>query len=279
MNQLLHAGLSRSFKSTLVRACFGVMLVTALFAGGIVANTAQKTYVEVPAFVEDCMVAALPMLPFVCAVLVALLLGSEYEQGTIRNKLAAGHTRAAIYASSLAVCLVTTLALLVVLLLVGVALGWAVLGDWLLPPAQLALVVAACCLASAALSTICVALTMNLSNRAVAVTVLLVLLYGMFIASGFFESALHAAEFSYEYVVMTTEGIQYGPLAPNPEYASGTKRAVYEFLYSLLPTSQIAKISNSEFESCSPLWLVLSLGVAVVTGTLGYLGFRSKDIK
>lgn len=279
MKRLLRAGLSRSFQSTLLRLCLLIATATVLFAGGIIINTAQKAYVESPAFVEDVLVIAPSVVPFLSAAFIALLLGAEYEQSTIRNKLTVGHMRLGIYLSALVVCAMTTLAILAVTLLGGGLLGAAALGDWLLEPGKLMLVVAVCTMACIALSTLFAAVALNLPNRAIAVTVLLVLLWALFVASAYLDSALCASEFSYEYVVFTSEGPQYGPLVPNPEYISGTKRAVYELLRDLLPTSQLASLSNSEFELCTPLWLVSSLPVTLLSAVAGYLGFRRRDIK
>ena len=87
-----------------------------------------------------------------------------------------------------------------------------------------------------------------------------------------------AQEMTYENVLMTEAGMEYGDLIPNPNYVSGTKRVIYEFLIDLLPTGQASQITNFEFSRCIR-WPVLSLAVIVVTSILGFIGFEKKDIK
>lgn len=67
-------------------------------------------------------------LIFAAAVVVGLFVGTEYSDGTIRNKLSAGHARRDIYLSKLIVCAAADVVIYVVYILVVLGLGQILLG-------------------------------------------------------------------------------------------------------------------------------------------------------
>lgn len=94
MLKLLYSGFQRLFKNKLLLICSAVVFALSLFAGGQIVRSSQKIYVDAQYFMEDTLFVTLPYMAFYCATFVSLFLGIEYEQGTIRNKLLVGHTRA-----------------------------------------------------------------------------------------------------------------------------------------------------------------------------------------
>lgn len=278
MIKLLHSGIQRLFKNKLLLICSVVVFALSLFAGGQIVRSSQKIYVDAQYFMEDILFVTLPYMAFYCATFVSLFLGIEYEQGTIRNKLLVGHTRASVYCSNLIVCIVASVIMLAVMLITGWILGICTLQDFYLEPSRLALVLLCSVLITVTFSAFATAVTMNISNRAICVVILFMLILGMLMGSAYLDGALSAQEMTYEYVLMTEAGMEYGDLIPNPNYVSGTKRVVYEFLIDLLPTGQASQITNFEFSRCIR-WPVLSLAVIVVTSILGFIGFKKKDIK
>ena len=278
MLKLLYSGFQRLFKNKLLLICSAVVFALSLFAGGQIVRSSQKIYVDAQYFMEDTLFVTLPYMAFYCATFVSLFLGIEYEQGTIRNKLLVGHTRASVYCSNLIVCIVASVIMLAVMLITGWILGICTLKDFYLEPSRLALVLLCSVLITVTFSAFATAITMNISNRAICVVILFMLILGMLMGSAYLDGALSAQEMTYEYVLMTEAGMEYGDLIPNPNYVSGTKRVIYEFLIDLLPTGQASQITNFELSRCIR-WPVLSLAVIVVTSFLGFIGFKKKDIK
>ena len=112
MSQLLRANFSRLWKSGIFRLCV-------LFSIGLSGFMVIMRYVDIQKHSEEyaelgieyssadglMFVGALYLL-FAAAVLVGIFVGTEYADGTIRNKLVVGHNRPTIYLSNLIVCAV-----------------------------------------------------------------------------------------------------------------------------------------------------------------------------
>ena len=65
---------------------------------------------------------------------------------------------------------------------------------------------------------------------------------------------------------------------PNPNYVSGTLRAVYQFAVDALPTGQSILLANQELEH-PILALSASAGLVVLCSVVGMAVFRRKDLK
>ena len=126
MAKLLRANFSRLWKSRIfyVGLAFTVLLNIFLVIDGW--HSGKLGY---PEPLEDVLFQNFIIIGFVSAVVVGMFLGTEYSDGTIRNKIAVGHTRASIYLANLIVCAAASM----VILLISLALGFG-LGSFLLDP-------------------------------------------------------------------------------------------------------------------------------------------------
>ena len=166
-------------------------------------------------------------MAFYCATFVSLFLGIEYEQGTIRNKLLVGHTRASVFCSNLIVCIVASVIMLAVMLITGWILGICTLKDFYLEPSRLALVLLCSVLITVTFSAFATAVTMNISNRAICVVILFILILGMLMGSAYLDGALSAQEMTYEYVLMTEAGMEYASTQALLKYRRGSMPLMY----------------------------------------------------
>ena len=64
----------------------------------------------------------------------------------------------------------------------------------------------------------------------------------------------------------------------SPYYIEGFKRTVSQFVIDLMPSGQSLQLSRMSALYYWPL-LLYSLGVILVTNTVGILAFRKKDLK
>lgn len=96
---------------------------------------------------------------------------------------------------------------------------------------------------------------------------------GIRIISALNEQEYYAA-YSYTENGVTTQEAE----SKNPNYLSGTKRKVYEFLYEFTSGGQVFQTANMEAEH--PGHLALYDGLILVASTVGgVMAFRRKDLK
>ena len=205
----------------------------------------------------------------ILAPLLAVYLGTEYSDHTIRNKLITGHTKAGVYLSELIVCTLTALALdILFMLLAGILCVWPVLrmtGTLLrVPVGQLLAWLAVGLLARAAYAS-AIKLTATLLNRktSASIAALLLVIAGMLICRiGF--GMIHSLEYA----------LSIGRPTVNGEI----RLAFWHLLMDILPTGQYLQVSRLDTPN---LWRMplMSLAIIAVSTGLGLLCCSKKDIK
>lgn len=213
---------------------------------------------------------------FFYAVFTCLFLSAEYSEGTIRNKLAVGHTRREVYLSNFFTVFAASLCIALAWLVGGLA-GVPFLGFLKLGPAGTALCIAVVVGYTAAFSAIYTFIGMLNDRRTVTVITiaawLILLLVGAFI-----ENALYEPEYVVNIMVMTSEGVQIANPEPNPYYISGIQRDIYEFMEDFSPAGQSSLLQNIKLDH--PLRMLLSSAFVTAAATFGGLAFfERKDLK
>ena len=212
------------------------------------------------------------------AVFCPLFLSSEYGDGALRNKLMVGRTRPQIYLANLAVnCLYGTAACLAAVV-AGLCVGVPLLG-WFqnAGPGKIMLYV----LLALATTWVCAALytflSMVVASRGVAITLCILLAFGLILLGQYLYLAL-----SQEEVLTALFYTDTGEMAvseqPNPAYLTGFARQVYQFFYELTPGGQAYQILGMSAQSPLRLLGYSGLVFVLVTG-LGLAIFQKKDVK
>ena len=238
-------------------------------------------------FVQAAGLTLLP--PLCCAVVFSLFFGAEHADGTIRNKLVAGHSRTAVYLSVLAVDL------LVMWLFLALSsprmiytarfnsYGHFTPGEWLLTAG-------AVMLASAATASALTCLCMLVHKRAVLAILLIFLVLGGVLAGSAVLDELTAYDGGWrlEYdPVEPAEGQEpvfpatEGPGLPRNVYEPPSKPpAVLTLAANALPAAQIFRaVWHSERHHAAWAMLVWSLAETALTTALGLALFKRKDIR
>lgn len=224
---------------------------------------------------EDCYYNFIPILGLVFASFISLFLGVEHSDGTLRNKITAGHSRTSIFFSFFTVSAVGCLVLTALWAGAGLAgLKWLSFSyGW--DTYALLMVTAACgALFFAALFT---TMSMLIPNKAVGAVASLVLWFVLLFGCSVICNALSTPEMIYDYVYVGDTCVPSDPYL-NPYYVSGIKRTIMEAFTHICPVCHSINMSNSDIEK--PLFDILgSIGSTVALLIGGCLAFRKKDLK
>ena len=230
---------------------------------------------------EEILFSGSLFMAIVTAAFVGLFLGTEYSDGTIRNKLAAGHSRTVVYLANLIVSYLAAALLHLAFLLAVVAVGFPLVGNLGTPVQDLLVLVGVSLVTVLALSALFVMLSMLVMKKAVACVIALLLGFVMLSAAMTINSRLNESEF-YPSNITVEVGSgardQDAEQVPNPRYLRGTERDVYLFLHDFLPINQMLQISRQNLTS--PVRLPLySLVILAGCTVCGCAVFQRKDLK
>jgi len=272
VSKLLRSNFFRLRKSSSLLLCMAaVFAASVLFILGVANGDSSE-----PMVTEEIIMQVFPFLPIAYAVFISLFLGIEYQDGTLRNKIICGHSRYEIYISSAITSAVGCFAILASWALGSVVaiirFGW-----FVTPPKELLLYALIVLLLTAAVASILSVMGMLISNRAVSSVTSILLMFGLLMVGSVIYNALCEPEMAAG-AIMTANGIDIGDPQPNPNYISGTLRAVLEFLVSTLPSGQAILLANKELEH--PLVSICSsVAIILLTSIAGSLVFKRKNLK
>ena len=276
MPKLLRANFSRLLHDRAFRLLSALM---AFFGTSMAVVNAVHARQDGEIWVMDYTIFIYVILaPIVNAVLTALFIGNDYSSGTMRNKRIAGHRRGIIYLANLLVCICAGICLCLAFALPQAAAGLLLKGELNAAPTTILLYIGlsfALMIAFTALFTLIAMLCQNKSHTAAGCILLVFVLIflGVYITSALDEPEYLAA-YSYTENGVTVEE----PEIKNPNYISGTKRQIYEFMQDFTPGGQMLQISDMDAEK--PMMLAIYDGIILllVTG-FGLVFFRREDLK
>ena len=216
-----------------------------------------------------------PFIALLQAIFISLFIGTEYSEGTLRNKIIVGLTRAQIYLSNYLVCLFVSL-FFVAAWFCGGLLGIPFVGGFQMGAADLLPCLLIIVFFVAAWTSIITTLCMLLSNKALAAVLALALVLGLVVASSLTYNALAESEMT-SGILITQAGMEMIDPEPNPRYISGPLRSVLEFTLDVLPSGQSFLVLYLEI-SRPILMLASSAVVSLATILAGIQIFRRKNL-
>jgi len=290
--KLLRANLMRMRQSKLF---WGTL---AFMAGYALWNIYDRTRLSATT-IDGILFAYCLATGIVSALFSGLFFGTEFAEGTIRNKLVVGHTRFSVYLANLLTCVIAAMAQCLVYLAVVLGLGSLLVGPPTLPWGRVLLLFLGTLATVTAFCAIYTAIGMLCTRKAVAAVVCLVGAFALFGIMSNMDSDLSVPKYS-----IIDEGDEPF-LVNNPDYgyAGGTLRPVYQFLDDALPFGQAVQymrnrrgvdpavrelLSANDFtvytshvrSEIDPLPLMMySLAVTAVTSAAGIVLFCKKDLK
>ncbi|MDD3338876.1 MAG: ABC transporter permease subunit [Lachnospiraceae bacterium] len=276
MRKLLSANFARLWKNKVFWICILVTLVyntIVMLNGGMQAanliEEGEKATLEMYYF------NFAPVLGLLCAVFSSLFMGTEYSDGTIRNKIVAGHTRTHVYLANFVVCFAAGLCFITAWLLSGLV-GIPYLGLWKLNILSLCMLILIAVLFTAAFTGIFTLLGSLITNKAIMAVVMILLFLAMLLVTSWFNAQLEQPEM-WSGITMTENGIEMGDPMPNPYYVTGKVRTVYEWVLDLLPTGQSIYMANLKI--VHPVReMILSVLITLSTLGAGLAAFKRKNL-
>ena len=225
---------------------------------------------------EDYYFNQAPLIGAFLALLISMFLGTEFSEGTIRNKLCIGHKRNEIFLSNFISCALATIALTAVWLLIS-ALLFGLIGPLEMSISEFVgciLVAMGFAVSFAALYTVIGSLS---SNKAMTIIYTFAVFIVFAIAASGLYDRLCEPEMNEGMMLVGTQLVEMEP-TPNPLYLSGMIRTVCEAALELLPTGQALLLSDVAVEY--PVRAIaLSVVFTTVTLLVGGMLFKKKDIK
>ncbi|MCI9487098.1 MAG: ABC transporter permease subunit [Lachnospiraceae bacterium] len=213
------------------------------------------------------------------SVFSGLFLGTEYSDGTMRNKLIAGHRRITVYLSGLILNVTAALLMVLSFQLALFAAGALLLGlePFSVDTGFLLFHLAGGFLLTVAYCAIFTFISMLVQKRAVASVTAILVSFILLFAGAIVLSRLSEPEYYSSYnITMDSGDVVETEREPNPHYLRGTERKVYEFLLDFLPGAQSLRLSEGGLDHWQPLAYSLLLAVFFTGG--GVLLFKRKNL-
>mgnify|MGYP005771248435 CR=1 FL=1 len=277
MNKLLSANFSRMKKDKIFWIGIALMLCLGIFSN-ILYYKQNIQYPECPITLDMGFFTPAMFIGIIASVFCSLFIGTEYSDGTIRNKISVGHSRTVIYLSNLIVCITACILMCLTFTVIYTAIGYFNLGwfktdlktIFIFLIAMLMIVVSNC-----AIFTL---ISMLSQNKAISAVVCILLAFGMLFLGTYISTTLNEPK-TYESSYVNEEGeFVTGEAEANPNYVGGMKRKVYEFINDFLPGGQSVQTANMSTKH-PEIFILYSSVILVVTTSAGALIFRKEDLK
>lgn len=275
MNKLLSANFMRLKKDKVFWLCMGVMLIYAVV---YMLNGCRQATVDMFGYtysIDKYYFHFATSIGAFCALFGSMFFGTEYSDGTIRNKIIVGHTRTSFYIANLITAFTATL-LMMSVWLIGALVAIPALGVWEMGISRLLLYLMIAVMFVSAFSAICTFVNMPSSNKAVTVVASILLFFGLLIFSSMIYNSLSEPAMTIN-VKIAVDGIDISVPTPNPHYVSGITREVYDFIIDFLPTGQGVKMWQLQINH--PVRMLISSVIITLLTTLGGVSvFKRKNL-
>ncbi|MDE5858972.1 MAG: ABC transporter permease [Oscillospiraceae bacterium] len=281
MSKLLRANFTRLWKNKVFWGCMIFMFLDAFYTVLAQYLSFKRHDGEIEQyFYENIAFGQTVAVSIISAIFIGLFIGTEYSNGTMRNKLVIGHSRGVIYFANLAVCIAAMLLLHVVYVVTTLLSGLIMFGTFITQVGTFLGTLAVSLIIVTAYAAMFLPMSTLITSKSAGVTTVIMTSLILMILAMAINGALDAPEVFEAYTIIDASGEEYSePEMKNPYYVSGLQRKIYEVLYDIVPTCQAARIQLDDMPenpAVIPLW---SSAFIVVTTAVGTVLFRRKDLK
>lgn len=279
MSKLLRANLVRMRKSRIFWLAFFF-----LAAWGAIQRIGIRMDTEAPHYLEETFWIVTLFIGIILSIFISLFVGTEFEEGTIRNKIIMGHTRSEIYFANVTVCIIAGWLMCLGYLISSLLVGIPLLGFFRTELSTVFLQGICVFALSAAYAAIYCFVAMIAQSRALTAITCLLLSFLLLLAGAGISNQLEQAEGFYipqhELGQFEIADEQNSEWVSNPKYIKGTERRIYETIFDVLPGGQSIQLSGMIKEGGRhTVMLLASLGWFIISSSCGVVIFRKKDLK
>ncbi len=208
---------------------------------------------------------------------IGIFLGTEYADGTLRNKIMAGHRRSNIYLSKVIVCFAATALQWCLGEAAGYLSGRLLLGEYISAASVLWGKFLVGLAALAAMSALFVFCSVLIRNIGFGVAVDLIVAFAALMLALTISQRLDAPEY-YSELEQDASGNVEWVHEKNEHYLRGEQRKIYEALHRL-PTGQMLDVTQKEEVEEIPLLLLCDGVWVVVLSGIGIAAFGKSNLK
>jgi ABC-type transport system involved in multi-copper enzyme maturation permease subunit len=273
MIKLLNAEFARLFRSKILWLMALIMFVWSVT---VVLSALIEPH---PATIDTDFLMFICFEGFFYALFISIFIGTDYSDGTIRNKIIIGHKRSDIYLSKFIVCFVGANIINLSWLVVQLGIGLPLLG---VNPDSIRLLVISIginVLLTGAYTAIFTLTVMLTKNKAAGVVAAIIVFMALLLSGSMTYNSLAEPEnITMGTVTDTVDGeekvIDFVS-EPNPKYLTGEKREITTHIVDIIPGGQSIRLIQHEVSDFMPIY---SLAVIVVVTAAGIANFNKKDI-
>ena len=229
--------------------------------------------------INSLMFNYLPVYIIVSSILISTLLGFDYSNGSIKNKIIVGHSRLKIYISNLISTYLIILTIYLIYVLI-ICLSGIFLFKNLTFNFEFLLNIIILLLIILSYTSISVFITMTINNDIVSPVLNVLNSFILIIISFILLSVLSEPKYlhSDNGIYINDAGIEVID-TENPMYIKGSKRTIYEIIVNILPTGEaFQKSRNRDIDTNSYSILCYSLCFIIITNTSGIFLFYNKEL-
>lgn len=277
MSKLLHADFARLVRDKIFWFCTFFMFILGIAMPLMHYNLMLKD--GYPMYMEDAFFIGAAFIGILLSVFCSMFLGTEYNDGTIRNKIIAGQKRPVIYLANLITCTAAGLFMCLACFIPYLCIGIPLLGFFTVEITTVLLFVLCMFFLTVAFSSIFTIFAMLNQNKASTAVACILSAFLLLFAGSYINAQLRETQMYESYAYVTEAGeIIIEEAEPNPHYVGGLKRIIYKFLNDFLPGGQSLQIANMSAQS---QWLLMLYSGIIIAGTTGagICFFRKKDLK
>ena len=274
MSKLLSAGFIRLRKDKI----FWIALIF-MFGAGVFFPVMRYIDMQKSGYINNIdngFFACALFIGVVMAAFCSLFIGTEYSDGTIRNKVVIGQKRTSIYLSNLIICALVSVVMCAAFFIAYLCIGIPLLGFFEMDIKQVLLFTLAVFVLAIAFASIFTLISMLNHNKAITAVVCILLAFLLLFAGAQFNKMLNEPETNMG-LMMTDNGQEYQEI-PNPNYLEGGERKVVQFLYDFVPGGQALQCVSLEANNITVL-PAYSLIIIVLTTGFGVFFFKKKELK